>query len=93
MGEVVLTTCMVVFILCVIAMIKNVNTFYCHEKIDKAIYEYKSECIRNHDWDALHYVEYKDEEHYMKTFYRLWDWGYTRILPKDKFEIIKPYIK
>lgn len=27
------------------------------------------------------------------TFYRWWDWGYTRILPKDKFEIIKPYLE
>ena len=72
---------------------KNLNTYLCQDKIDKAIYEYKLMCIRNSDWDALHYVEYKDEENYIKTFWRFWDWGYTRILPKDKFEIIKPYIK
>lgn len=93
MVEIVLTTCMVVLILCGIAIEKNMNTYDNHDKIDEAIYKYKSICIQNHDWDALYRVEYKDTEHYMKTFWRLWDWGYTRILPKDKFEIIKPYIK
>lgn len=93
MTDIILLICELIFILCVIAMIKNINTFRCHDKIDKAIYEYKLMCIQNHDWNALHCVEYQDEEHYIKTFWRLWDWGYTRILPKDKFEIIKPYIK
>ena len=93
MVEVVSTTCMVVFILCGIPIAKNINTYNNHDKIDKAIYKYKLICIRNHDWDALHHVEYRDVEDYMKTFWRFWDWGYTRIIPKDKFEIIKPYIK
>lgn len=93
MEEIILIVCVMCSIFFGIAMAKNLNTFNCHDKIDQAIYEYKLTCIRNHDWGALHCVEYKDEEHYMKTFWRLWDWGYTRILPKDKFEIIKPYIK
>lgn len=93
MIELVLIICGISFILCSIAIVKNLNTYLCQDKIDKAIYEYKLMCIRNSDWDALHYVEYKDEENYIKTFWRFWDWGYTRILPKDKFEIIKPYIK
>lgn len=38
-------------------------------------------------------VDYDDMENYVVTLWRLWDWGYTRILPKDKFEIIKPYIE
>ena len=28
-----------------------------------------------------------------KTIFRLWDWGYKNILPKEDFELIKPYIK
>jgi hypothetical protein len=24
---------------------------------------------------------------------RFWDWGYTRILPKEDFELIKPYLE
>lgn len=93
MIEVVLTTCMVVLILCGIAIGKNMNTYDNHDKIDEAIYKYRLMCIQNHDWDALHCVKYKDAEDYMTTFWRLWDWGYIRILPKDKFEIIEPYIK
>jgi hypothetical protein len=32
-------------------------------------------------------------EDYDDTLFRLWDWGYKRILPKQYFELIKPYIK
>ena len=32
-------------------------------------------------------------ESFSQTMWRLWDWGYTRILPKEDFEWIKPYIK
>ena len=93
MIELILIICGISFIVCSIVIAKNLNTYLCQDKIDKAIHEYKLMCIRNSDWDALHYVEYEDEENYIKTFWRLWDWVYTRILPKDKFEIIKPYIK
>lgn len=32
-------------------------------------------------------------ELYSKTVFRLWDWGYENILPKEDFELIKPYIQ
>ena len=41
---------------------------------------------------ALDAVDYSDVEDFESTFNRLWDWGYKRILPPDKFEIIEPYI-
>jgi hypothetical protein len=41
------------------------------------------------DWDLY----FNDIEPFERTVFRLWDWGYKRILPKDKFEIIKPYLK
>lgn len=91
--ELILVICFAGLIFCGIAIVKNVNTFRCHCKIDKAIYEYKDKCIGECDWTALHSVEYNDAEDYMTTFWRFWDWGYARILPKDKFEIIKPYIR
>lgn len=28
-----------------------------------------------------------------KTLFRFWDWGYENILPKEDFELIKPYIR
>lgn len=32
-------------------------------------------------------------EDFDKTLFRLWDWGYKNILPKEDFELIKPYLK
>lgn len=93
MKEIILAICVVSLIFCVVALAKNMNTFRCHETINKAIYDYKIACINVRAWGDLHSVEYKDMEDYNKTFWRLWDWGYTRIFPKDKLEIIKPYIK
>ena len=93
MGKIILVICIVALLFCVIAIVKNINTFYCHDEIGKAIYKYKISCIKESNLVGLHLVEYSDMEDYDRTFLRFWDWGYTRILPKDKFEIIKPYIK
>lgn len=32
-------------------------------------------------------------EPFTKTVFRLWDWGYENILPKEDFELIKPYLE
>lgn len=32
-------------------------------------------------------------ESFVRTLFRLWDWGYTRILPEEYFELIKPYFE
>jgi hypothetical protein len=32
-------------------------------------------------------------ESYNKTLYRLWDWGYKRIVPKEIYDRIKDYIE
>lgn len=31
-------------------------------------------------------------ESYFKTLFRFWDFGYKHILPKEDFELIKPYL-
>lgn len=93
MKEFMLVICFSVIIFCAIAIVKSINASNCHDAISEAIYKYKTACIEDRDWDALHLVEYRDMEDCNKTFWRFWDWGYTRILPKDKFEIIKPYIE
>ena len=74
-------------------MIKNLRTYDVHMTISKAIYSYRIACIEAWNLNDLDLVKYNDAENYIKTVFRFWDWGYTRILPKDKFEIIKPYIK
>lgn len=73
------------FVLLIFLLIKNANTFNNHIKIVKGIYNYRINYIYPE-------VDYDDMEDYDKTLWRLWDWSYKRILPKEKFEIIKPYI-
>ena len=38
-------------------------------------------------------VDYEDIEHYLKTFFRFYDFGCKHIVPKDKFKIIESYLK
>lgn len=79
-----------VIILCIFTVVRNNVTVSNRCKIDDAIYSYKCEC-RNKKVEPK--VTYSDKEEYYNTLRRIYDFGYTRILPKDKFEIIKPYIK
>ena len=90
MKVVVLIILFILMVFLIILAFKNENTFNNHCMILNAIYMYRTDCIRK--WIELS-VDYDDKENYIKTVFRFWDWGYTRILPKDKFEIIKPYIK
>lgn len=39
---------------------------------------------------ATMYIE--SMEDFDKTLFRLWDWGCTRIVPEDVYEVIKPYL-
>lgn len=69
------------------------NTVACNQRtiIIDAIHRYHYDLIEQ---DIFTYVvEYSDMESYGKTLWRLWDWGCKRILPSDKYEIIKQYIK
>lgn len=93
LNTIILIVCYAVLIFLIVALFKNSITLRNQEKVLHAIKEYRIECIKNHQYDDMDCVKYGDMETYMTTFWRLWDWGYTRILPKDKFEIIKPYIK
>lgn len=97
MRDVVLVILFILLIICVLGLIalkildfKNKITYENVKKINEAIYVYQIDCIKN---GVPSIVDYEYKEDYDKTLWRLWDWGYTRILPKGKFEIIKPYIK
>lgn len=74
------------------AMVKNNNTYKNQMIILTAIGDYRKYMISLRKWDFFE-VSYSDMESYNDTFKRWWDWGYSRILPPEKFEIIKPYIK
>lgn len=77
-------------ILAILAWAKTENAYQNQMKIIHAIRDYGSECIRTHK-PIL--VDFNETEPLERTFFRFWDWGYTRILPAEKFEIIKPYIE
>ena len=79
-----------IIVICIILLFKNENTYKNHTLIDDAIYLYQTECVKMR---KIYEVTYDDMEDYRKTCYRLNDWGYENILPRDKFEIIKPYIR
>lgn len=84
-----------IIMLCV-ALLKNNATIKAHRIIAEAIYAYQLDRIEKEymcSTPITNEVEYSDMEDYSKTFKRFYDWGYTRILSKDKFEIIKPFIK
>ena len=75
---------------CIFLLIKNENTFENHVKIGDAIFRYRIDMIKQNNYNFE--VDYNDIEPYDKTLLRLLDFGYTNILPKEKFEIIEKYI-
>lgn len=75
---------------CIVAGIRNVFTYKNHTIIDTAIFLYQMDLINDNVYEFD--VSCGDEESYESTLKRWWDWGYERILPPEKYEIIKPYI-
>ena len=59
--------------------------------ISNAIRDYNLDKIHQQSYDDL--IDYDLMEDYDETFKRIFDWGYTNILPKEQFELVKPYIK
>lgn len=70
----------IVIVLLIFLYFKIVNTNYARNELINIIHVY------NQEYDD---VSCKDMESYFMTFIRLWDWGYKRILPKEKYELIK----
>ena len=78
-----------VFIICYFISKKS-NTTSKRQDVIYAIYLYNLECMAEEE-DIR--VTYYDMEDYSKTYWRIFDWGYKKMLPADKYEIIKPYIQ
>ena len=75
-------------------LVKNFVTYHWHKLITNAIFLYHVDCESSLEIDLREkIVSYNDEEPYDSTLFRFWDWGYKRILPKEKYRIIEPYIK
>lgn len=80
---------MVGILMCSYIEKKNENTLKCYHAILWAIYLYHCECIET---GREYKVSYEDMISYDRALWRLWDWSYKNIIPKEKFKIIAPYV-
>lgn len=87
MGKVVIVGSLVA---CGYLIVKTTHTYNCRMKIMKAILAYQMNCSINGKEDR---VSVSDMQSYGKTLFSIFNWGYTKILPKEKFELIKHFIK
>lgn len=81
---------LIVALITIFILVKNNNTLNKRFIIINAIFEYNVDIINGIVIGSL--MSYDDMESYDRTLWRLWDWGYKHILPKDKYELIKGYI-
>lgn len=91
---IVLSVIMVLIIIVVyyiMMIIKNNITYRNHKKILNAINCYNYDMITEGKPDNI--IHCSDMMDYDKSLNNLFDWGYKSILPKNKFEKIKNYIK
>ena len=69
---------------------KSDNTLDKRRAICVAIYKYRRDCILS-DKPAL--INFEDMEPFEATLLRVWDFGHENILPEEKYNLIKEYIK
>lgn len=86
-----LIICGLLVVFYTIMMFKNDSCLKNRMIIMNAIHDYCMYQLAN-NIIAANVVSYCDMEDYDKTLKRFWDWGYTRILPHDKFMLIRPFI-
>lgn len=60
--------------------------------ISMAIFLYKKDRLEQEDLAHIDDVNWSDMEEFEKTVYRMTDWGYKRILPEEKYKLVKPFI-
>ena len=78
----------ILLLCCMLSFIKTENDYANHKKVMGAIEKYATITGRYEmAIKMLMHIESLD-----KTTSRFWDWGYKNILPKQYFELIKPYI-
>lgn len=75
------------YVICMLIKVENASKN--QEKILNAIYAY-AQTTGDYDTALMALAAMED---YEETIYRLWDWGYKNILPKEYFELIESYIQ
>lgn len=74
----------------IIAIIKKEVTIKNHCKVCRAIQGYRAVCRSTNRKPV---VSSEDMVEFEKSAKRIFDWGCKNILPKDKFELIKPFLE
>ena len=87
MIEIVIVLVLFLILMC---FIRSDNTYRTRRIISQAIVNYSIHC---YTIKVAPEVSHKDMEPYDQTLYRLYDWGYENILPKDKYDIVKGFIE
>lgn len=85
-----LGVCVLMFMFCVMMLVKCFNTHKNRKIISNAILAYQLAMIDSDDDDLE--VFYSDMEDFDASLGRFWDWGYKNMLPPDKFKVIEPFI-
>lgn len=85
-----LIICAAIFAAALVALIKTENALKNQNAIIDALYAHNIAAVRRGDHDA--WIPWSHLESYSATMLRFWDWGYTRLLPPEDFEKVKPYI-
>ena len=89
----------IIYIFLIYMMIKINRTCDLLEMLADAIHDYNIYQIDHHDYSTgtkapvIKYLRQRDKKIFNKTLWRLWDWGYERILPPEDLEKIRPFIK
>ena len=91
MDEIILWTCAATILALFLLMIKNHITSRNLHIILYAICAYNDD-VKHRRVSSVQ-IPFDSMASYYKVLFRLWDWGYKHILPKDKYELIKTYIK
>ena len=70
--------------------IKNIHTWNIRMNVNYAIFRYRIDCI---DKGVVSVVDWEDMVSYEHTLFKLWDWSSKNVLSKEKYKIIKPYLR
>lgn len=84
-------TYMLIIAFGLVMLVKTENTFNQRMEILDAVHSYNMHCIEINECSRM--IDFEEMEEYEATLFRLWDWGCTRILPPEKFELVKPYLQ
>lgn len=97
--EIIFIISAVIYMFLIYMMIKVNRTSDLIEMLDDAVHDYNIYQINHHDYStgtnapSIKYLYQRDIKIFGKTLWRLWDWGYKRIIPAEDLEKIRPFIK